>query len=136
MDLLDRYLANARLPEHEKGTLADTATALDLDRPSCARIHEHFFAALAQVAGGDDRLTSPEIPQLQAAGHLLDIPHRIVDRVFRWDSDSRSTPSGRHASIEGSAGDISHRKDKSLSNAALGQFHLVEDDRVALTRTM
>lgn len=84
----------------------------------------------------DDRLASLESARLQAVGHLFDISQDIVDKVLRCDSDGRRTAAGRHASIEGSAGGISVRKDKPLSNAAFGQFHLAEDDRVMFTGTM
>ena len=52
-DLLDQCLIDARLSEHEKSALVDMANALGLTREDCLRIHEHYFADVADegVAG-------------------------------------------------------------------------------------
>lgn len=96
VDLLDQCLIDARLSEHEKDALVDTARELGLTREDCLRIHEHYFADVADEAWIDGRLTEDEERELRQVAELLSIDQEIIDRVITTPLHV-DTVTGRHA---------------------------------------
>ena len=94
--LLDKCLIDARLSEHEKNALVDTARELGLTREQCLRIHEQYFADAADEAWIDGRLTDDEERELRQVGALLSIEPDMIDRAIAVPPFSDAA-TGRHA---------------------------------------
>ena len=58
------------------------ANALGLTREDCLRIHEHYFADVADEAWLDGRLTDDEERELKQVGELLSIDADVIDAAI------------------------------------------------------
>lgn len=98
--MLDQCLIDARLSEHEKDALVDTADALGLTRENCMAIHRHYFNDVADEAWLDGRMTDDEERELRQVGTLLSIDEETIDHAVRtppYADTAGRRARGRHA---------------------------------------
>lgn len=93
--LLDMCLTDARLSDHERSALTDMAKALRLSTDDRRRIHENYFADIAQEAWIDGTITDREARELREVGALLSIDPRMVD--YALTDQRHAVATGRHA---------------------------------------
>jgi len=101
--LLDRCLLDLSLSTHEANALVALAESLGIGRDTCERLHDEYFAQLAEVAWADGELTTQEIADLVAVAQLLSLPGETVIAALHCPA-AASEPEGTGFRLE--AGDL------------------------------
>lgn len=78
VSLVERFLLDRYLSEHEKDALVAFAERAGIGRTTAERLHRDYVAALAGIAWSDGVVTDDERADLISVAHLLQVPAGLV----------------------------------------------------------